>query len=230
MKKVLLYGLMSCAAVFGFTSCNDDNDQLTDTRVTHFATIELEGEELMVLNVGESYTEPGYTAMEGTEDITSKVVVSGAVDSNEAGFYTLTYTAVNKDNFSASAKRTVMVKDSQSLASAYFGESQYGSRHYFDAPIVISDNGDGTYTIDDIAGGFYCYGRYPGYEPTYDFHLEAVIKLNEDNSIELVSCDGSNWYWGDPIAITSGSYDPETGTVTLTNDFSGTPLYVTLTK
>lgn len=42
MKKVLLYGLMSCAAVFGFTSCNDDNDQLTDTRVTHFATIELE--------------------------------------------------------------------------------------------------------------------------------------------------------------------------------------------
>ena len=219
---------MLCATVMGMTSCS--KDEHTDTRVTHFATIELKGEDFMVMNVGEPYTEPGYTAMEGTEDISSKVVVSGAVDSNKGGFYTLTYTASNKDNFSASAKRTVMVKNSKSLASAYLGESQYGSRHYYNAPIVISDNGDGTYTIDDIAGGFYFYGRYPGYEPTYDFHLEAVIKLNEDNSIELVSCDGSNWYWGDPIAITSGSYDPETGTVTLTNDFSGTPLYVTLTK
>ena len=228
MKKIYLYGLMLCATVMGMTSCS--KDEHTDTRVTHFATIELKGEDFMVMNVGEPYTEPGYTAMEGTEDISSKVVVSGAVDSNKGGFYTLTYTAANKDNFSASAKRTVMVKNSKSLASAYLGESQYGSRHYYNAPIVISDNGDGTYTIDDIAGGFYFYGRYPGYEPTYYFHLEAVIKLNADNSIELVSCDGSKWYWGDPITITSGSYDPATGKVTLINDFSGTPLYVTLTK
>ena len=228
MKKIYLYGLMLCATVMGMTSCS--KDEHTDTRVTHFATIELKGEDFMVMNVGEPYTEPGYTAMEGTEDISSKVVVSGAVDSNKGGFYTLTYTAANKDNFSASAKRTVMVKNSKSLASAYLGESQYGSRHYYNAPIVISDNGDGTYTIDDIAGGFYFYGRYPGYEPTYDFHLQAVIKRNADNSIELVSCDGSKWYWGDPITITSGSYDPATGKVTLINDFSGTPLYVTLTK
>lgn len=230
MKKIFLYGLMLCSTVFAFTSCNDDEDQLTDTRVTHYATIELLGDEFIKMNLGDPWVEPGYTATEGSEDITSKVKVTGTVDTSTPGYYELNYSAMNKDNFNASVSRTVMVINPNGLASAYFGESQYGSRHYYDAPITIYDNGNGTYTIDDLAGGFYCYGRYPGYEPTYDFHLEAVIKLNADNTIELVSCNGGDWYWGDPISITSGTYDPATGKVTLVEEFSGTPMYVTLTK
>lgn len=230
MKKIFLYGLMLCSTVFAFTSCNDDEDQLTDTRVTHYATIELLGDEFIKMNLGDPWVEPGYTATEGSEDITSKVKVTGTVDTSTPGYYELNYSAMNKDNFSTSVSRTVMVINPNGLASAYFGESQYGSRHYYDAPITIYDNGNGTYTIDDLAGGFYCYGRYPGYEPTYDFHLEAVIKLNADNTIELVSCNGGDWYWGDPISITSGTYDPATGKVTLVEEFSGTPMYVTLTK
>ena len=230
MKKIFLYGLMLCSTVFAFTSCNDDEDQLTDTRVTHYATIELLGDEFIKMNLGDPWVEPGYTATEGSEDITSKVKVTGTVDTSTPGYYELNYSAMNKDNFSTSVSRTVMVINPNGLASAYFGESQYGSRHYYDAPITIDDNGNGTYTIDDLAGGFYCYGRYPGYEPTYDFHLEAVIKLNADNTIELVSCNGGDWYWGDPISITSGTYDPATGKVTLVEEFSGTPMYVTLTK
>ncbi len=221
---------MLCSTVFAFTSCNDDEDQLTDTRVTHYATIELLGDEFIKMNLGDPWVEPGYTATEGSEDITSKVKVTGTVDTSTPGYYELNYSAMNKDNFSASVSRTVMVINPNGLASAYFGESQYGSRHYYDAPITIYDNGNGTYTIDDLAGGFYCYGRYLGYEPTYDFHLEAVIKLNADNTIELVSCNGGDWYWGDPISITSGTYDPATGKVTLVEEFSGTPMYVTLTK
>ena len=230
MKKIFLYGLLLCSTVFAFTSCNDDEDQLTDTRVTHYATIELLGDEFIKMNLGDPWVEPGYTATEGSEDITSKVKVTGTVDTSTPGYYELNYSAMNKDNFSTSVSRTVMVINPNGLASAYFGESQYGSRHYYDAPITIYDNGNGTYTIDDLAGGFYCYGRYPGYEPTYDFHLEAVIKLNADNTIELVSCNGGDWYWGDPISITSGTYDPATGKVTLVEEFSGTPMYVTLTK
>ena len=230
MKKIFLYGLMLCSTVFAFTSCNDDEDQLSDTRVTHYATIELLGDEFIKMNLGDPWVEPGYTATEGSEDITSKVKVTGTVDTSTPDYYELNYSAMNKDNFSTSVSRTVMVINPNGLASAYFGESQYGSRHYYDAPITIYDNGNGTYTIDDLAGGFYCYGRYPGYEPTYDFHLEAVIKLNADNTIELVSCNGGDWYWGDPISITSGTYDPATGKVTLVEEFSGTPMYVTLTK
>jgi hypothetical protein len=229
MKKIFLFGLAISMATLGLISCNDDHDQLTDSRVTYFANLELLGDEVVEINVGETFTDPGYIATEGEEDITSKVKVTGSVDTSKGGFYTLTYSVSNKDNFSVEASRLVMVKNPNSLASAYYGESQYGSRHYYDAPITITDRGNGTYLIDDLAGGFYCYGRYPGYEPTYDFHCEAVIKLNADNTIELVQV--GDWYWAPTFpTITSGSYDPETGTVTLIEDFSGSPLKVVLTK
>ena len=34
MKKIFLYGLMLCLSMTALTSCNDDNDQLTGSRLT----------------------------------------------------------------------------------------------------------------------------------------------------------------------------------------------------
>ena len=154
MKKIYLYGLMLCASVMGMISCSEEDH--SDTRVTNFATIELEGDDFMEVNVGEPYTEPGYTAIEGTEDITSKVIVTGNVDTSKSGFYTLTYTAVNKDNFAASVERTVMVKNPNGIASAYLAETS----QYSGAPITITDLGDGTYEIDDVMAGYYFFYKY----------------------------------------------------------------------
>jgi hypothetical protein len=162
------------------------------------------------------------------EDITDKTVVTGEVDPNTCGFYTINYSAVNKDNFSASAERTVMVINPNSLASAYLSEAEFGTRHYYNLPVIIEENEDGTFTIDDIAGGFYAYGRYPGYP--YDFSLETVLKLNDDNTIEVVDQNPKDWFWELAISITSGTYDPETGTIKLELDFDGDPMKVTLTK
>lgn len=209
MKKIYLYGLMLCASVMGMISCSEEDH--SDTRVTNFATIELEGDDFMVVNVGEPYTEPGYTAIEGTEDITSKVMVTGNVDTSKGGFYTLTYTAVNKDNFAASVERTVMVKNPNGIASAYFAETS----QYSGAPITITDLGDGTYEIDDVMAGYYFFYKYPGYEPTYDFHLETVFKLNNDNTLTPVK-SGSWYFSGTPPTLASGSYDPATGKVSYT--------------
>ena len=150
------------------------------------------------------------------------------VDANTCGFYTINYSAVNKDNFSASAERTVMVINPNSLASAYLSEAEFGTRHYYNLPVIIEENEDGTFTIDDIAGGFYAYGRYPGYP--YDFSLETVLKLNDDNTIEVVDQNPKDWFWELAISITSGTYDPETGTIKLELDFDGDPMKVTLTK
>ena len=33
MKKILFYTLMLCLSSFALTSCNDDNDELTDAKV-----------------------------------------------------------------------------------------------------------------------------------------------------------------------------------------------------
>jgi len=213
-------GLFCCSLVTALASCSGD-DQLTDTRVTHYATIDLKGDEFIVLNAGDTFTEPGYTATEGTEDITSKVIVTNPVNTNVGGFYNIVYSVSNKDNFSSQVSRTVMVVNHNSLASAYFGDNGYVD----EVPITIKDNGNGTYTIDDLMCGYYFAYRYPGYEPTYDFHLECIVQLNADNTLTQVG-QGS-WYFSSAPTMAEGAYDPETGTVTWT---TSNGLTVELTK
>lgn len=223
--------MVSGALLLAATSCKDSaNDPSV---VTYFAELTLNGDDFIKLSVGDTYTEPGYTATEGENDITDKVVVSGTVDTTTPGFYNLTYSVANTDGFAVSDTRQVMVIDSDNFASAYQGETQIGSRHYTGAPVVITDNGDGTYTIDDLLGGFQWYGLNPGFEPTYDFHAEAIITLNSNNTISLQEV--GNWSSDalgitDPLTIQSGSYDPATGVITLAIGYAGSTLSVTLTK
>ena len=221
--------MMLALAAPVLTSCSDDETE-GKSRITTYAVLEMNGSAYETVQMGTAYNDPGCIATLGTEDVSSQIVTSGTVNTNQLGYYTLSYKVVNSDGFAATASRTVAVVDKNNFASTYFAESQYGSRHYYNAPIEIEDNGDGTYTIEDLAGGFYCYGRYPGYEPTYDFHLESIIKLNADNTIEIVECNGDNWYWGESMTLTTGTYDSVTGKVTLVLEFSGAPMYVTLTK
>ena len=230
MKKNILFMTMLAMAGFTLSSCSDKETEGT-SRITTYAVLELNGDAYETVQLGSSYNDPGCTAKMGDEDVTDKIVTDGAVNTNELGYYDLSYRVINADGFAATASRTVAVVDKANFASPYFAESQYGSRHFYNAPIAIEDNGDGTYTIEDLAGGFYSYGRYPGYDAMgYDFFLDATLSLNADNTINLVECNGDNWFWGDPMTLTSGTYDPATGTVTLVLDFDGTPMYVTLTK
>ena len=157
-KNILFAALLALATPTVFTSCDDDESE-GKSRITYYAILELNGDEYMTTQLGSAFNDPGCTATMGGEDVSDKIVTTGTVNTNKMGFYTLNYSVVNPDGFPASASRTVAVVDKNNFASLYFGESQYGSRHYFNAPISITDNGDGTYEINDLAGGFYCYGR-----------------------------------------------------------------------
>jgi hypothetical protein len=228
MKNKLIFLTVIALAAIGFMSCDKDASAGL-TRVTYYPIITVLGDEVTVIDKGDTYTDLGVYAELNGEDVSSQVETVSNVNTADIGIYTVSYKVTNTDGFSAVATRTVFVVDRNSLASAYFGESQYGAHHYYDAPIIIKDNGNGTYTIDDLAGGFYFWGRYPGYEPTYDFHCEAILSLSS-TTITLNGYAGS-WYWApDFPSITSGTYNPQTGVVTLVLDFSGTPMYVTLTK
>lgn len=225
MKKNIIYAMLLALGVITLASCDKDTEGLS--RITTYAVLEMNGESFVKVNVGGSFNDPGCVATMGGEDVTDQIQVNSNVDTSKPGFYNVNYVVYNDDGFPASASRTVMVVDPNNFAGAYLGESEFGSRHYYNAPINITKRADGTFLIDDLAGGFYCYGRYPGYEPTYDFHLEAILQLNADNTIEVLAQGG--WYWGDPMEDVSGSYDPATGTIKLVMDF-GAPFYVTLTK
>lgn len=213
MRKIFYSILMGGLLLGTATSCEDSVEDLS--KVTYFAELNLKGDDFVKISVGETYTEPGYEATE---------------NGDTPGFYDLVYSVANVDGFSVSQTRQVMVVDPDHLASAYQGESQTSTRHYTGAPIFITENSDGTYLIDDLLGGLQFYGLNPGFEPMYDFHAEAKVKLNDDNTLSLLEV--GNWYFASQLtlSLTEGKYDPETGVVTMTVDYGGTPLSVTLTK
>lgn len=110
MKKTifLFYSLLTLLIV----ACNKNDIHNTDeevgiSRVTHFPVLTLKGEKYIAVALGSSFTDPGITAKEGSNDIT--YTTAGTVNTNAVGVYTLTYTAVNKDGFPASLVRTVAV-------------------------------------------------------------------------------------------------------------------------
>lgn len=72
----------------------------------------LNGDGYITLTEGGSYTEPGYTAADNCDgDITDRVTVSGSVDVNKPGTYTLTYTVQDSYENAVSSTRTICVKE-----------------------------------------------------------------------------------------------------------------------
>ena len=119
MKKSIL-SLLGLAALL-LVACNkydvnNTDEQVGNSRVTHFPVLTLKGDQYMLVAVGTTFIDPGINAKEGSADIT--YTTSGTVNTNAEGIYTLTYTAVNKDGFPASIVRTVIVYSTESDAAA----------------------------------------------------------------------------------------------------------------
>ncbi len=73
-------------------------------------TIKLKGSSVIYLKVGEKYNEFGYTATDNClGDITNRVKISGSVDSNKEGKYTITYSVFDDLNNTTKITRTVYV-------------------------------------------------------------------------------------------------------------------------
>ncbi len=77
-------------------------------------TFSLKGSESITLNYGDKYVEPGYTATDSKDgNITSKVKVTGSVNTNESGMYVLNYSVTNSTGITKSLIRIITVKDSE---------------------------------------------------------------------------------------------------------------------
>jgi M6 family metalloprotease-like protein/LPXTG-motif cell wall-anchored protein len=77
---------------------------------TQAPTLELKGANPLEVAQGSTYVDPGYTAADKVDgDLTSKVKVSGKVDTKTVGTYTLTYTVVDAAGNKTTAERTVKV-------------------------------------------------------------------------------------------------------------------------
>lgn len=206
MKKNILFPVFLALVAFVAASCDKDSEGLS--RITYYPSVEILGEPEVIINIGETYEDEGCYAELNGEDVSNQIVISSNVNNQRIGIYSINYAAYNEDGFSAVASRTVYVVDPNSVATIYTGEilGRYG------APIFVTDNGDGTYHIDDLMAGYYFYHTYPGYEEAYgyDLHAEADIVIADDNTITQVR--GGSWYFSAEVNLDSGIYDPDTKT------------------
>lgn len=71
----------------------------------------LKGKEKITIKVGDKFKDEGATAIDKKDgDLTSKIVVTGKVDTSKKGTYTLTYTVEDKAKNKATKTRTVIVE------------------------------------------------------------------------------------------------------------------------
>ncbi len=74
-------------------------------------TITLKGDKIIKLNIGQSYKEPGYYATDGFgSDITSRVKISGNVNTNVSGTYYINYNVTDYYGLSSTVTRIINVK------------------------------------------------------------------------------------------------------------------------
>ena len=237
MKKILFYSLTACMVMLGFTSCNDDEDALSDTKLTYYVDLQMQGDEFMLVPIGTPFVDPGCKAELSGEDYTSNIITTGVsdVDVNQVGFYDIVYSAVNPDGYAASATRTVCVYDpsvTESLAGSYQPDmtgTKYGTKGYTFADyaasygntaqctgITFTEEAPGIYYVNDIFAGWYWQIRAYGTK----YCMTAYVNLDKDNTVHLLSSYISGW--GDSLDyLENGKYDPETGGITYSLSYAG---------
>ena len=75
-------------------------------------TIKLKGSSTITLQLNETYVEQGATATDDVDgDLTSKIEITGKVDTTKAGTYTITYTVKDSNDNTAKVTRKVIVEE-----------------------------------------------------------------------------------------------------------------------
>mgnify|MGYP003292550304 FL=1 len=231
-KKLLTIKMLFVGTIVMLSSCNKISTE-GETSITYYPTLSLEGESVIVVDKGTQFTEPGYSAILNGIDVTENVVVTSNIDVNKSGFYTITYTITNADGFAKNASRQIIVMDLEDKIEGFYtttldcyrmssaGRTDYGKE--FD--LTILSNGDGTYTINDMLGGYY--EQRAGYGSLYA--MEGVFEINADGTI--VGISGNVAGWGDSMdSLDDGTYDEATKTISWKVVYAGMDFYVTMKK
>ena len=223
---------MFCATAFGFTSCNDDNDQLTDTRVTNYILLTVNGDEVVYVDANSTYADEGCTAEAGGQDVTSKVQTINPVDTKTIGPYIVTYRATNEDGFSSEAYRYVYVGSplvgtvaDGSYRQTYNGDGSPKAQVAWSGyNIEMLTDGNGLYWVEDLMGGYY--EQRAGYGSRYA--MNGYLQVNADNTVDMVGGGGVPG-WGDAYdEFANGVFDPETNTISYCVTYAGMDFNVIL--
>ncbi|GAA0719757.1 hypothetical protein GCM10009430_19170 [Aquimarina litoralis] len=145
--------LGSYTLVYSVTDSSGNNVEVTRTVNVIDNTspvITLEGANPFILNIGNTFTDPGANASDNVDgNITADITVSGSVDVNTPGDYILTYSVTDSSNNTATITRTVRVIDNVPPVITLIGASTITvlqGASYNDPGATASDNVDGNIT------------------------------------------------------------------------------------
>ena len=170
--------------------------------------ITLNGASEITINLGENFIDPGATATDAEDgDLTAEIVITGFVDTNSIGAYTLTYTATDSGGLSDSKTRTVNV----------VSEPTNSCIEYTDT-ISNHETAERAYSTEECEGTLWlgvCYGSMVttwfanGSNENLGNNGSATVTLIEDNgSFSTGTCPT------DPVAPVLVSYEVASNTNT----------------
>ncbi len=228
MRKIFYIFLVVGISLFSFTSCEKEIKDLST--ITYYVDLKLNGEEQMWVELNTPFEDPGFTATENDEDVSSKVEVTGNVETDKVGYYPISYTVTNKDGFVSSETREVFVYDS-SVDVDYSGTyvvngkrtTPSGTDNFSDFTINITQMNPGFYTFSDFLGGYYSQGK--GYGEITD--LSGYASISSDGTVlGLYSYVSA---WGDSASSISGTVN-EDQSIDMVVEYAGMLFEYKLTK
>lgn len=193
----------------------------------------LQGEELMIVDLGTEFKDPGVKVMYWGEDKSSQVEVEGSVNTSEVGFYSLKYTFVNKDGLATHTSRDVIVADpsvKEDISGKY--TVQAGSQREFRGTTTAFSTQ--VIAVKRLAPGFFEFSDlFAGY---YEQHLKrnnpnqrmgGYVELKSDNTLVLHASYVPQW--GDGLDyFGEATYMPETGGIVYTAKYVGGEMVFTV--
>ena len=188
-------------------AANNSPDSVIRTVVIEDTTkpiIDLNGDSKVTLELGDAYTEEGATVSDNDPDYAETVTITGTVNANNAGTYTITYTAPADaaNNAPEEVTRTVTVQDTNAPVITLTGDNplKHELGYDYNDPGATADDGSDVTDDSSTAVNFNTRGDYTvtytatdaeGNEgtATRTVHvrdtLAPVIALNGDATVTL---------------------------------------------
>jgi hypothetical protein len=214
------------------TSCSSDEEH-TDTRVTYYINLTVNGDEVVYLDANSTYNDAGCKAEANGQDVSDKIITDNPVDTKNIGPYTVTYSAVNEDGFASQVYRYVYVGTplTGAVADGSFRQtynddgSPKAQVAWSGFDIDLLTDGNGKYWVEDLLGGYY--EQRAGYGSNYS--MKGYLQVNADNTVDLVG-GGNVVGWADAYDdFMNGKFDPATNTISYTVVYAGMDFNVILT-
>lgn len=237
MKNLKIFKMLGISALaLAVSSCS--LDPVIHSEVTNYPVMELKGSSTVFVEQGTVYNDPGVSATESGAEISYTSAATGkfrngkTLDTNIVDQYVQTYTAVNKDGFSNSIDRTVIVYKNGDLVNSIEGiylstTTRNGSlvpasqgSSVDQKYVYIWKNADGTYQISDAFGGWYNLARNIAKSETPGGTITGNIATN---TFTFPGNPLTNLYFGGTANLSALTVDPATKTIVVTCDWDSAP-------